>query len=515
MNADELAALEKEADQLDILTSPALFAQVISRQYADPWTPYPWLEYVNERLLKLVAGEGKNRLLLTAPPRHGKSQLCSIYLPAWFLNRHPSKRVILCAYGDDFAMEWGRKVRDLIQSNRSLLQIEIDDASKAADRWDLRGKTGGMKTAGAGGQIVGRGAHLLIIDDPIKDAAEASSATIREQKWEWWRTTVQSRLEPGAVVVLMHQRWHEDDLAGRILEHEGDKWDVVNFPAIAEEEDVLGRMPGEALCPERFNENALANIRESMGVVGFSALYQQHPQPAGGGSFKKSDFRYYTLPAAEHKQYALRDDDGTLLVPQSECWRFITMDLALTAKQTSDYTVAAVWDVAPWLEPTRLILVHVERVRIEGAKHIDMVKRLWDTWKPSFVGIEEAMQGSMTMAASQRVGVLVRPLRHKNKDKVFRAKDAELLVENHRVYFPKTAEWLSAFEHELLVFPTGTHDDQVDVFAYAATQILRNLNMAKPVVKPWEPESLEERVDKWRRTRDHQTHDHPVLGRIR
>jgi predicted phage terminase large subunit-like protein len=368
-----------------------------------------------------------------------------------------------------------------------------------------------MVTAGVGGQLTGRGAHLFIIDDPVKDAEEANSVADQERKWNWWRQVAQTRLEPGGVVVLMMTRWHENDLGGRILEHEKDLWEVITLPALAEDEDILGRRPGAALCPERYDENALGAINTSIGTQAWSALYQQHPTPEGGGSFKRKDFRYWTPYPAEEKTYVLHDDDGSLLVPTSECWRFITADLALTRKTSGDFSVAAIWDVAPWLTPSRLILVGVERERYEGAEHVDWLLRLWRQYSPGYIGVEKAQQGSMTMAFLQRQGVLVRPLEHKSQDKPFRAKDAELLVENHRVYFPRKADWLSTFEHELLMFPHGTHDDQVDVFAYAAKEILRGINMRGRKPKTPEPDSLQDRI--WKQLAAKKVAYHPMLGK--
>lgn len=516
---DEYDELLAYADRLAIDQSPATFAQTVSRYDAEPWFPYRHLMLIDEKLVELA--EGKiTRLMITLPPRHGKTWFCSVNFPAWYLNKYPERRVILASYGDDFAAKWGRQTRDLIQTHAGVLKIRIDETSKAADRWDIQGTRGGMKTAGVGGQITGLGAHLFIIDDPVKDAVDAASATMRDRAWEWWQRTASTRLQPitqggkrvqDPSLLVIQTRWHEDDLAGRFLLHDPDGWTIINLPALAEEGDLLGRTPGTALCPEIFNENALAAQREVMGNAGFAALYQQRPQPEGGGAFKRTDFRYWGAMPAEEKTYVLNDPDGSLLVPQGDCWRFVTMDLALTAKQTSDWTVAAVWDVVPWLDPARLILVHVERVRIEGAEHLALVKRLWDAWHPNFIGIEEAMQGSMTLAVSQRAGVLVRPLKHKSKDKAFRAKDAQLMCENHRVYFPKRATWLGEFEHELLLFPSGAHDDQVDVFAYAAHELLRGVNMArKPKVE--EPSTLEDKC--WAQLKDRKAKDHPVLGRV-
>lgn len=480
--------------------------------------------YINRLLMELAYGR-INRLMITLPPRHGKSLLCSLYLPAWYLNRFPDRRLILTSYGDDYAAEWGRRIRDLIQTHESDLQIRIDRKSQAADRWDIEGAAGGMKTAGVGGQITGRGANLFIIDDPIKSAEDANSATLRDKAWEWWQRTASTRLQPvtkggkrvqDPSLLLIQTRWHEDDLAGRFLLEDRDKheWTVINLPALAEEDDLLERVPGTALCPEIFDENALGAQREVMGAAGFAALYQQRPQPEGGGAFKREHFQYWSQAEGEGFTYRLEDKtEGTILAPQTECWRFITMDLAVKARETSDYTVAAVWDVAPWLEPSRLILRHIERVRIEGAEHVKMVRDLWDTWKPSYIGIEEAMQGTMTIDYARREGIVVLGLKHKSKDKTFRAKDAQLLLEMRRVYFPKKASWLGDYEHELLLFPSGTHDDQVDVTAYAAMEVLRGVNFArKPKEK--DPETLSERVwaqlDKNRK----KARNHPILGRI-
>lgn len=510
---DDLDQLERDVTYAELSQSPSTFAQNISRLYAEPWEPYPHLKVINKAIVDLCEGRTElKRLLITTPPRHGKSLLSSVYTPAWYLNKYPEKRVILASYGDDFAAEWGRQVRDLIENNQDRLSIGVSKESSAANRWAVDQHNGRMVTAGVGGQLTGRGADLFILDDPIKDAAEASSATIRDQKWDWWRQVAQTRLEPGGVVILIQTRWHEDDLAGRILLHEPELWTHINLPALAEEDDLLGRAPGEALCPQRYDENALGAIQTSIGTAAFSALYQQRPQPEGGGAFKKKDFRYWSTQPSEEKTYILHDDDGSLLVPAKECWRFITMDLAMTKRTTSDYTVASIWDVAPWLNPSRLILVHVERERLEGAEHVDFAQKLWDTYKPSFIGIEEAMQGSMTMAFAQRQGILVRPLKHKSKDKPFRAKDAELLVENHRVYFPKKAVWLGEWEHELLLFPTGTHDDQVDTFAYAAQEILRGINILGAKPKPPEVNSIEDRC--WKHLRDkNRPGVHSMLGK--
>lgn len=480
------------------------------------------MKLLNAELLRLTNGE-IDRLMVTMPPRHGKSLLCSLYLPAWFLNTNPDKRVILCSYGDDYASEWGRKVRDLINQQQEWLRIRINDTSKAANRWDIAGHRGGMVTAGVGGPITGRGAHLLIIDDPVKNDEEASSAVDREKKWDWWRTTAQSRLEPGGSVVVIQTRWHEDDLGGRLLREEGraedgGRWVLLNLPALAEENDALGRLPGEALCPERYDEAHFAQLTDpehGIGNKAWSALYQQRPTPEGGGVFKKDDFCYWKRSDEEGFVYLLQHPtQGVIRVAQEACWRFITMDLAFTTRTSSDFTVAAVWDVYSLPTTSYLILRHVERTRMEGSEHVEWVNRLWKQWNPAYIGIEEAHMGSMTLAYAQRRGVIVRPLKHKSKDKAFRAKDAALLCENHRVFFPRGGTWVSNWEHELLLFPSGTYDDQVDTFAYAAKEILTGYSLHRPPAEnPHRTPTIQERCLA-QVTGGRKVPDHPMLGRM-
>src|SRR5690348_3861723 len=221
------------------------------------WQYAPHLRLLSDALWRVAAGHIR-RLMVFMPPRHGKSELVSHYFPAWYLGTRPNRRVILTSYEADFAATWGRKVRDVLaEFGPTLYGVRVRDDSSAANRWDLAEHTGGMVTAGVGGPITGRGADVLIIDDPVKNADDALSATMRERVWEWWRSTAYTRLEPSGAAVLVMTRWHEDDLAGRLLgemEQGGEHWEVLRLPAIAEEEDdALGRHPGEALWPQRFS----------------------------------------------------------------------------------------------------------------------------------------------------------------------------------------------------------------------------------------------------------------------
>lgn len=235
------------------------------------------------------------RLMISMPPRHGKSELTSRYFPAWYLGTHPDNRVIFTSYEADFAATWGRKARDLLTAHGpDVFGVFVRQDSSAADRWDIARHDGGMVTAGVRGPITGKGAHVLIIDDPVKNAEEARSPTIREKTWDWYKSTAFSRLEPGGAVILIMTRWHRDDLAGRILkeghDHDPEPWRVIKLPAVATgiEPDPLGRQPGEALWPERYSIADLAPNRSD--PYWWGSLYQQDPLAEGGTEWAESLF---------------------------------------------------------------------------------------------------------------------------------------------------------------------------------------------------------------------------------
>ena len=209
----------------------------------------PFIQLINDKLLDAVNGKIQ-RLCVFCPPRHGKSTLISKYLPVWYLSHYPNNRIILCSYSDEFAASWGRKVRNTIKENEQRLGLMLDESSAAVNRFHLSNYAGGMVTAGVGGAITGRGADLLIIDDPVKNAMDANSQTMRERTWEFYISTAYTRLNPGKPsIILIMTRWHADDLSSRLLnsmeDGSGDEWEVVNFPAFAEDDDILGRKPGE------------------------------------------------------------------------------------------------------------------------------------------------------------------------------------------------------------------------------------------------------------------------------
>lgn len=274
--------------------SPASLALRMGR---GQWQMAPHLKLLNDALLDVAAG-ACDRLAVFMPPRHGKSEFLSRWAPAWYLGTYPERRVIQCGYGDEFATSWGRKIRDAIDAAHAegVFPHRVRRDLRAADNWEIEGHSGGLIAAGIGGAITGRGANLLIVDDPIKSRAEADSPTFRKRLWDWYTNDAYTRLEPGGAVILIQTRWHHDDLAGRLLEQmergDGDRWRVINLPAIAEDGDLLGRKPGEALWPERYSVERLERVKRVIGAWSFAALFQQGPVPREGGFFKADWFRY-------------------------------------------------------------------------------------------------------------------------------------------------------------------------------------------------------------------------------
>lgn len=434
-------------------------------QVSPDWTwDWPHLAHIRTHLDRIARGELK-RLILSCPPRHGKSEQGTVRFPGWWLEKHPTDRVIIGAYSQSLARKFSRKVKRIVAT-----RIPLSRDQQAVDDWETAWG-GGVRAAGVGVGITGMGANLILIDDPVKSRAEAESEVYRERVWDWFRDDLYTRQEPGCAIVLTMTRWHEDDLAGRILASEfAGEWEVINLPAMAEENDPLGRQLGEALCPERFDVKTLENYRTILRR-NFYALYQGAPRPAEGNKFKRGWFRYWKREDAELLR--LYSTEGrSKLVKLADCRVFITVDLAASLKQQADYTVFAVWAVTP---SSDLILLDLVRDQIEEPEVLALATRLYERHRPAYLAVETNGIGLPITQAMRRTCNL--PIRGilTQRDKVARAGAATVRVEAGQVYFPLSTRenpvpWLEPFEAELLSFP-GAHDDQVDVLSLAAEDV--------------------------------------------
>ena len=409
------------------------------------------------------------------PPGHGKSTMVSWALPCWWLGNFPRDRVVLAGYNDTFAGEWGKKARDTVNLHGpSVFGIRVSDASAARNRWDLVSVNGsplrgGLIAVGIGGGLTGHRSNLMVVDDPIKTPEEAASQTSREQKWEWWRRVASTRWEPDSAVVLVMTRWHEDDLAGRILENEPDDWTVLSLPALAEDDDALGRPVGAALWPERFPVHELEKTRKDVGSQVFVSMYQQRPVPAEGALFKREHMLYWT-PLSDG--YALQRADGTTrVVGASQGWKLQTVDMAVTTKSSSDYTVVSTFLVTPGND---IVVLDVARQRLEGpdvAKFVEAQFRRQRPNLPDLISVE-SVQFQLSVLQSLRRSGLPAVQAVLKGDKYGRALSFAARMEAGTVYFPRNAPWMEAVEQELFTFPHGRHDDIIDTFSIAAHEVI-------------------------------------------
>lgn len=381
------------------------------------------------------------RLMIFAPPRHTKSELASRRFPAWYLGRHPDRQVITSTYASEFAQDFGRDVREIVQDDRYQRLFDTSLAADSTSRGRWHTNAGGVYFAvGVGGPITGRGAHLALIDDPVKNRQDAESETIRESVWHWYTSTLRTRLMPGGVIVLICTRWHEDDLAGRLLEAQktgGEPWEVVNLPAI--------RMEGgeeAALWPEWYPMEELNKIRGAIGPRDWLSLYQQTPTVESGTYFKREWMRRYT-DAPEHMTV------------------YMSGDFAVT-DGGGDFTEIAVWGVDALDNVYCLDWWH-------GQASADVwVKALVERaarWKPLwFIGetgpirraIEPILNKEMEI---QRHYVALEWL--SGGDKAANARPFQALCSVGKVHFPAT-DWAERVIDQLLRFPAGKHDDAVD-----------------------------------------------------
>ena len=404
--------------------------------------------------MDVAAGRIK-RLIVSMPPRHGKSELVSRYFPAWYLGTFPDKRIILVSYEADFAATWGRKARDLLEEHGpSLFGIRVSGTSSAANRWDIEGHEGGMVTAGVNGPITGKGADIGIIDDPVKNDQEAMSATYQERAYEWYKSTFRTRIQRDGAIILIMTRWHENDLAGKLLaaqEEEGEKWEIVSLPAIAEDDDPLGRELGQPLCPDLFSKDALESIKKAVGSYWWASLYQQRPSPAEGGIFKRNWWQYY-------RRVPDRFDE----IIQS--W-----DMTFKDTKTADYVVGQVWG----RKGADKYLLDQVRDRMDFPATVQAVRNLSAKWPQAKVKlVEDKANGPAVIATLKKeISGLIPVEPQGSKESRAWAVSAEVEAGNVYLPDPSIAPWVHDFVEECAAFPNGANDDQVDAMSQALMRL--------------------------------------------
>lgn len=471
------------------------FARYTERSYR----PAQHHHLIAEKLEAVANGEIQ-RLMIFMPPRHGKSELASRRFPAWFLGNNPDRSIIAASYGSDLAGDFGRDVRNIVAdaAYQKLFDTKLAEDSKAAGRWHTQ-KKGGYVAAGVGTAITGRGAHILLIDDPIKDRESADSETLRDKAYKWYLSTAYTRLEgsiteededelwrdpintitsgdvqpfDGAVVIIQ-TRWHEDDLAGRLLrdaEEGADQFEVLSLPAIDSE--------GQALWPAKYPLERLESIKKTLTRVSdreWESLYQQNPTPDEGTFFKRDWF----------KRFHLSDQPDTR--------KYITTDYAVSEGK-GDFTEFGVWGVdsgdnlyaLDWYYDQSTSDVWVERMLDLVHEHKPLT-----TYGEKGV-IQRAIEPLLNKRSQERKVYGHFDWVARTKDKAAMAQSFRARAASGKVYIP-FGDWGDRLINQLCAFPAGKHDDGVDVCALIGLVLDEIVGQGAPESKS------EDRPDRWDR----------------
>jgi predicted phage terminase large subunit-like protein len=416
--------------------------------------------------------EGRcDRLIISMPPQEGKSERISRRLPLWMLLRDPALRIGIASYEHHVARRWGRAIRNDIAANPDLGLVIRSDTSSAAE-WQLDGHRGGVFCTGIGGALTGRPLDLLLIDDPVKDRKQADSKVYRDNVWDWWTNVARTRLAPGAPVVVILTRWHEDDLAGRLLAQDDNPWRVINIPAQADhrpehgETDPLGREPGEWMISARGRTaEQWEQIRREVGAFVFASLYQGKPTPGSGNVFDREWWRFYDAP-----QWVERPDGSRWAVSFDEV--VISWDMAFKDLDSSDWVVGQVWG----RRGVEAFLLDQVRGRFSFVVTCQEVRALAARWpQASAKYVEDKANGTAVINALHRTVAGLIPVEPEGS-KVARARAVSPFVEAGNVWLPapEVHPWIDELIRECSNFPMDVNDDQVDALSQGLNRLLLN-----------------------------------------
>jgi predicted phage terminase large subunit-like protein len=465
--ANTAEELEKLLDKLDpamyekLIDEVKVYQAAIEREKAQvsfmEYVKMMWPGFVHGRHHALMAkkfeaiakGEMK-RVIINMPPRHTKSEFASYLLPSWFLGKNPAKKVIQCSNTADLAVGFGRKVRNLVDSEQyaSVFPgVKLRQDSKAAGRWATN-KNGEYFAIGVGGTVTGKGADLLIIDDPHSEqeaAAASGNPEIYQKVYEWYTSGPRQRLQPGGAIVIVMTRWGEADLTGRVLQdalkrEKGEEWELIELPAI---------MPsGNPLWPEFWSIDELEALKEELPVSKWNAQYQQKPTGEEGALVKREWWKIWERERPPNCEYVIQS------------W-----DTAFTKSERSDYSACTVWGVFHMDEDPKnvnVILLEAYQERLEFPELKEKAFEMYNIWEPDTCIIEAKAAGSPLIFEMRRMGVPVQeytPVR--GNDKFVRINSVTDLFRSGKVWAPDT-RWAHELIEQMAAFPNAAHDDLVD-----------------------------------------------------
>jgi predicted phage terminase large subunit-like protein len=464
-----------------------------------------------ERFVKQVEAGLSPRLLLMMPPRSGKSEISSRHTPAWILGQHPDWEIIAGSHTSSLSLSFSRYLRDVMRDpaySAVFPDARLDPSSQSVENWNLT-KGGGYLAAGVGTGITGRGAHVLLLDDLVKDMEAADSVTIRDNTWEWYLSTAYTRLAPGGGVLGLMTWWHDDDWAGRIqqamaMDDGADQFEIIRYPAIndygdeyilpddtivqlpkgqlAPEGSRLTRPMGTAIHPARYTTEMMLKIKNNLIGGGqkrvWDALYQQNPIPDEGNYFSKEMFRYYGSAPDRRDLYIY------------QAW-----DFAISEGKESDYTVGTCIGVD---HRDNIYYLAQKRFRIQdGGFIIDEILDFAQEWDADQLGFEDgqiwkAIEFQFQKRCEERRQYPSHELLKPLTDKMVRANPLKGRMQLGKVYFDKHAPYFTELMKEMLHFPAGKHDDQIDSLAWAIRLTLARAaprdQRPTPKVKSWKDE---------------------------
>ena len=441
-----------------------------------------WPGFINGAHHKIMAkkfeeiASGKTRrLIINMPPRHTKSEFGSYMLPAWFLGRDPSKKIIQCSNTAELAVGFGRKVRNLVGSEqyaKIFPNVTLRSDSKAAGRWSTNAN-GEYFAIGVGGTVTGKGADLLIIDDPHSEQEAAIAATnpeVYDKVYEWYSSGPRQRLQPGGSIIVIMTRWSKKDLTGRILksalEKDGDEWDIIEFPAILPS--------GKALWPQFWDIKELEVLREELPLPKWQAQYQQQPTSEEGALVKRDWWRAWEEENPPQCTYVIQS------------W-----DTAFTKNERSDYSACTTWGVfylnEDELQPN-VILLDAFKARLEFPELKEKAFNMYKEWQPDSFIVEGKASGLPLIGELRRMGIPVSEFTPtRGNDKIARLNSVTDLFASGKVWAPPR-RWADEVIEEMASFPNSDHDDLVDSSTQALIRFRQGGFLRLPSDEPDEPQ---------------------------
>ena len=441
-----------------------------------------WPGFINGAHHKIMAkkfeeiAEGKTRrLIINMPPRHTKSEFGSYMLPAWFLGRDPSKKIIQCSNTAELAVGFGRKVRNLVGSEqyaKIFPNVTLRSDSKAAGRWSTN-SNGEYFAIGVGGTVTGKGADLLIIDDPHSEQEAAIAATnpeVYDKVYEWYSSGPRQRLQPGGSIIVIMTRWSKKDLTGRILksalEKDGDEWDIIEFPAILPS--------GKALWPQFWDIKELEVLREELPLPKWQAQYQQQPTSEEGALVKRDWWKIWEQDTPPQCTYLIQS------------W-----DTAFTKNERSDYSACTTWGVfylnEDEMQPN-VILLDAFKARLEFPELKEKAFNMYKEWMPDSFIVEGKASGLPLIGELRRMGIPVSEFTPtRGNDKIARLNSVTDLFASGKVWAPPR-RWADEVIEEMASFPNSDHDDLVDSSTQALIRFRQGGFLRLPSDEPDEPQ---------------------------